>query len=68
MIVGYDGDAVEPVKKTASRLAKYFTVFVANIADAHKDWDEMSVEEIFDIFVQRLQSPSNFKLRKVQEL
>lgn len=68
VIVGYDGDAVEPVKKAASRLAKYFTVFVANIADAHKDWDEMSVEEIFEIFVQRLQSPSNFKLRKVQEL
>lgn len=56
------------MKKAASRLAKYFTVFVANIADAHKDWDEMSVEEIFEIFVQRLQSPSNFKLRKVQEL
>ena len=68
VVVGYDGDAVEPVKRTANKLAKYFTVFVTNIADAHKDWDEMSEEEIFDIFDRRLQSPTNYILGKVQEL
>ena len=68
IVVGYDGDAVEPVKRTANRLSKYFSVFVANIADAHKDWDEMSEEEIFDIFDKRLQSPTNYILGKVQEL
>jgi len=68
VVIGYDGDAVEPVKRTASRLSKYFTVFVANIADAHKDWDEMSEEEIFEIFAGRLLSPANYILNKVQEL
>lgn len=68
IIVGYDGDAVEPIKRTANRLSKYFSVLVANIADAHKDWDEMSEAEIRDVFADRLLSPANYVLRKVQEL
>ena len=33
VIIGYDGDAVEAVKRTAERLKPYFEVFIADIAD-----------------------------------
>ena len=67
VVVGYDGDAVEAIKNTASRLSKYFNVFVADITDAHKDWDELSESEIYTIFAEHLLSASDYKLNKVQE-
>lgn len=67
VVIGYDGDAVEPVKSTAHRLSKYFDVYIANIADAHKDWDEMSEEDIYEIFDKRLDSVTDYQLNKVQE-
>ena len=67
VIIGYDGDAVEAVKRTAERLRPYFEVFIADIADAHKDWDEMSGREIYETFAYRLLTPIEYRLRKVQE-
>ena len=67
VIIGYDGDAVEAVKRTAERLRPYFEVFIADIADAHKDWDEMSGREIYETFAYRLLTPLEYILRKVQE-
>lgn len=67
VIVGYDGDAVEAVKRTAERLRPYFEVFIADIADAHKDWDEMNEREIYETFAYRLLTPIEYRLRKVQE-
>ena len=67
VVVSYDGDAVESVKRTAERLRPYFEVFIADIADAGKDWDEMSAEEIYGTFACRLLTPIEYKLKKVQE-
>lgn len=67
VVIGYDGDAVEAIKGTAHRLSKYFNVFVANIADARQDWDEMSEEDVFETFAERLVSPADYQLNKVQE-
>ena len=68
VIIGYDGDAVEPIKSTAHRLSKYFNVLVANIASVRQDWDEMSYNDMYKIFSERLLSVANYQLRKVQEL
>lgn len=68
VIIGYDGDAVHAIKKTAQGLSRYFAVFVANITDAHRDWDEMSKADIMETFFEQLISPSDYQLNKVQEL
>ena len=67
VVIGYDGDAVESVKRTAERLKPYFEVFIADIADAAKDWDELTEAEIYGIFACRLLSVLEYKLKKVQE-
>ena len=67
VVIGYDGDAVESVKRTAERLKPYFEVFIADITDAAKDWDELTEAEIYGIFACRLLSVLEYKLKKVQE-
>lgn len=67
VVIGYDGDAVESVKRTAERLKPYFEVFIADIADAAKDWDELTEPEIYGIFACGLLSVLEYKLKKVQE-
>ena len=67
VIVGYDGDAVEAIKKTADELNAYFRVLIADIPDAKKDWEDLSCEEIDDIFSHRLRTPAEYRLLKVQE-
>lgn len=67
VVIGYDGDAVESVKRTAERLKPYFEIFIADIADAAKDWDELPESEIYGIFARRLLSVLEYKLKKVQE-
>lgn len=67
VVLGYDGDAVEAIKKSASELADYFEVFVADIADPQKDWQDLSDMEIFEIFSTRLKTPLEYKLTKIQQ-
>lgn len=67
VIVGYDGDAVEAIKKTADELNAYFRVFIADIPDARKDWEDLSRDEIYDVFSYRLRTPAEYRLLKVQE-
>ena len=67
MILGYDGDAVEAIKKTAGELNAYFRVLIADIPDAKKDWEDLSREEIDDIFSHRLRTPAEYRLLRVQE-
>lgn len=67
VILGYDGDAVEAIKKTADELNAYFQVLIADIPDAKKDWEDLSCDEIDDIFSHRLRTSAEYRLLKVQE-
>lgn len=67
VILGYDGDAVEAIKKTADELNAYFRVFIADIPDAGKDWEDLGDEEIYGIFSYRLRTSAEYRLLKVQE-
>lgn len=67
VVIGYDGDAVEAVKKTAAELSEWFDVLVADIPDPAKDWEDLTRGEIYDIFANRLYTPFEYRLRKVQE-
>lgn len=67
VLIGYDGDAVEAIKKTADELNAYFRVLVADIPDARKDWEDLDREEIRAVFSNRLRTPAEYRLKKVQE-
>lgn len=67
VVLGYDGDAVEAIKRTASELSDYFDVLIADIADPTKDWQDLSPAEIFEIFAYRLKTPLEYKLTKIQQ-
>lgn len=67
-MVGYDGDAVEAIKITASRLRPYFEVLIADIPDVRKDWEDLTEQEIYEVFAYRLLTPIEYKLKKVQEI
>lgn len=68
VILAYDGDAVEAIKKTANELCPYFDVLIADIPDASKDWEDLSNNEIYQIFSHGLKTPLEYKLSKIQEL
>lgn len=67
-MVGIDGDAVDATKKTAEELSRYFEVLVADIPDPKKDWEDLSPQEIYDIFAYRLKTPVEYKINKIQQL
>ena len=67
VVVGYDGDAVDATKKTAEELGRYFEVLVADIPDPTKDWEDLSPQEIYDIFAYRLRTPVEYKINKIQQ-
>lgn len=67
VVLGFDGDAVSAIKQTATELSEYFDVFIADIADPSKDWQDLSYTEIFEIFSERLRTPLEYKLSKLQE-
>lgn len=68
VVVGYDGDAVDATKKTAGELSRYFEVLVADIPDPEKDWEDLSPQEIYDLFAYRLHTPVEYKINKIQQL
>ena len=67
VVLGYDGDAVTATKQTATELSNYFDVLIADIADPTKDWQELTNQEVFEIFSERLMTPLEYKLTKIQE-
>ena len=67
VVVGYDGDAVEAVKAAARLLADYFEVFVADIPDPQKDWEDLTEAEIRSIFSRGLRTPVEYQLTKIQQ-
>ena len=67
VVIGYDGDAVAAIKQTAEALSPYFDVFVADIPDAEKDWQDLTFDEILDVFTEGLKTPVQYKLSKLQE-
>lgn len=67
VVLGFDGDAVAAIKQTATELSQYFDVFIADIADPMKDWQDLTYPEIFEIFSNRLRTSLEYKLSKLQE-
>lgn len=67
VVIGYDGDAVEAIKKTSGELNRYFNVLIADIPDPEKDWEDLSYQEIYDVFAYRLKSPLEYSINKIQQ-
>lgn len=67
VVIGYDGDAVEAIKKTAQELSAYFEVFVADIPDPAKDWEDLSPAELYAVFAYGLRTPIEYQLSKIQQ-
>jgi DNA primase len=68
IVVGYDGDAVDATKQTASELSRYFEVLIADIPDPETDWEDLSGEEIYDVVAYRLRTPVEYRINKIQQL
>lgn len=66
VVIGYDGDAVEAIKKTAERLNQYFDVYVADIEDPTQDFDSMDFWDVYDTFAFNLKTATEYKLQKIQ--
>lgn len=63
VVIGYDNDAKETTSRIAMELEKYFDVLIADIPDGvGKDWDEMDVEDIYDVFAFGLKTIREFNL------
>lgn len=63
IVIGYDSDAKETTAQIAMELETYFDVLVADIPDhVGKDWDEMDVEDIYDVFAFNLKTVREFNL------
>ena len=67
VVLGYDPDAVEAIKKTASDLSPYFTVLIADIPYPDKDWQDLTEDEVYDVFAYRLKTPIEYKINKIQQ-
>jgi DNA primase len=65
VVIGYDGDAVDAIKKTAGELSPYFDVYIADIEDPRKDWDDLSRKEIYAVFSTRLRTPMEYVMNKI---
>ena len=66
IVIGYDGDAVEAIKKTGDTLNEYFDVYVADIQDSKSDFDSMDFWDIYDTFAFELKTITEYKLNKIQ--
>lgn len=63
VVIGYDNDAKDTTSKIAMELEQFFDVLVADIPDGvGKDWDEMDVEDIYDVFAFNLKTVREFNL------
>lgn len=63
IVLGFDADARETTGNVAMQLDKYFDVYIADLEMANgKDWDEMEVEDIYDVFANGLKTVREFNL------
>ena len=65
IILAFDGDATETTKHIATELSQYFKILIADIPDPTKDWDDLSAEEVTEIFTNELKTPIQYKLTKI---
>ena len=66
VVIGYDGDAVNAINKTADQLNDYFDVYIADIQDSSHDFDDMDFWEAYDTFSLNIKTPREYKLNKIQ--
>ena len=66
VVLGYDGDAAESIKKTASQLNEFFDVYISDIEDPDADFDSMDFWEVYDAFAYNLKTVAEYKLQKIQ--
>lgn len=66
VVVGYDGDATEAIKKASEQLKSYFDVYVADIEDPTADFDSMDFWDVYDVFAYGLKTATEYKLQKIQ--
>lgn len=66
IVIGYDGDAVDAIKKTGEQLNEYFDVYVADIEDPTQDFDSLDFWDIYDTFAFGLKTLTEYKLNKIQ--
>lgn len=67
IVVAYDGDAVEVIKKVSENLSQYFpTVLIADIYDPEADIDSMNDEEAYELFAYDLKTVTEYKLNRIQ--
>lgn len=63
IVIGYDNDAKETTAQIAMELETYFDVLIADIPNGvGKDWDEMDVEDIYDVFAFNLKTVREYNL------
>ncbi|MGL5690383.1 MAG: toprim domain-containing protein [Bacteroidales bacterium] len=66
VVLAYDSDAVETIKKVSKELEEFFDVLIADPAAGGKDMDEMSTMEVYDTFAYDLKTPREYILQKLQ--
>ena len=65
IVIGYDGDATDAIKKTATQLNEYFDVYITDIEDSTADFDSMGFWEVYDSFAYNLKTVAEYKLQKI---
>lgn len=65
IVIGYDGDATEAIKKNAAQLNEFFDVYVADIEDPTADFDSMDFWDVYDSFAYNLKTVAEYKLQKI---
>lgn len=63
VVIGFDADAVETTMETARNLDEFFDVYICDLSECEgKDFDEMSVEDVYNIFAYNLKTVREFCL------
>lgn len=65
VVIGYDGDAVDAIKRTSDSLKPFFEVLIADIPNPEKDWEELSDQETYQVFAEGLRTPLEYKITKI---
>lgn len=65
VVIGYDGDAVDAIKRTSDSLKPFFEVLIADIPNPEKDWEELSDQETYYVFAEGLRTPLEYKITKI---